>query len=356
MEVNAFEIDFLAVGANSKSGDAIAMRFGNYENNKWNSQHVIVIDGGDKQAGANLVKHVKEVYNTNRVDLAILTHPDGDHASGLTKVLEDLDINEMLMHCPWNHWKELHPYCEDGRITTTSFGERLRRAYGYADEIENLAKANKIPITAPHQGNKYTVGGETVLTILGPSKEYYMSLIQESDKTPRMLAESSPKTFSSQKVRKLETMDIATENLSAESGSTSCENNMSLILYLTIAGKKILLTGDAGCDALYKAIYYAKQNNIDLKTLNYLQIPHHGSRHNLSQGILNEIHAPTSIISCAAGGAPKHPSPVVINALKRRDIKPFLTQGNGFYWHHNVLIRAGWGPATPAAFTNYVLV
>lgn len=358
MEINALEIDFLAVGENSKSGDAIAMRFGNCSNNRWNEQTIFVIDGGDKPAGEAMINHVQSIYKSDEIDRVILTHPDGDHASGLRTVLEEMKVGKIWMHRPWNHWKELQPFCQDGRITTNSFGERLRRAYDYADQIENIAIDKGIEIFAPHQGNYYHDGdNNSLIKVLGPGKDYYLNLIQESDKTPRMLAASSPKTFSGHKVSKVETMDFSTENLAAESESTSSENNMSLILYVTIAGKKILLTGDSGCDALYKAIYYAKQNGIDLKDLDLLQIPHHGSRHNLSQGVLSEISAPLGIISCAAHGEPDHPSPIVINSLIRRGITPYRTKGTSLRWSFNAPSREGWNSiVTPAPFQYFVEV
>ncbi len=45
-----FEIDFLPVGENSVE-DAIALRFGDYENGIWKNQKVIVIDGGNAASG-----------------------------------------------------------------------------------------------------------------------------------------------------------------------------------------------------------------------------------------------------------------------------------------------------------------
>ena len=63
--INALEIDFLPVGENSKSGDAIALRFGFYEDSKWKNQRVFIIDGGDLASGEALVKHVRKIYNTN---------------------------------------------------------------------------------------------------------------------------------------------------------------------------------------------------------------------------------------------------------------------------------------------------
>ncbi|MES2827390.1 MAG: MBL fold metallo-hydrolase [Bacteroidota bacterium] len=357
MEINAFEIDFLAVGEKSKSGDAIAMRFGNYTNNKWNDQTIVVVDGGNSDGGAALIKHVRTVYNSSKIDRVILTHPDGDHASGLRQVVEEMDVKKIWMHRPWNHWKELHKFCHDGRITTDSFEERLRRAYDYADQIENIAQRKKIEIVAPKQGLSFTYGGEKIITVLGPGKDYYLSLIQESDKTPRMEGQSAQRTFSSTKIRTYEDMTFDTENLPAESESTSAENNMSLVLYLTILGKKILLTGDSGCDGLYKAIYYAKANDIDLKTLDVLQIPHHGSRHNISRGILQEIHAPQAIISCAKSGEPSHPSSVVTNALIRRNIRVHSTKGlNKLYSFGASPGRPGYTTSIELPFQNFVYI
>jgi beta-lactamase superfamily II metal-dependent hydrolase len=356
MNINALEIDFLAVGENSKSGDAIAMRFGNLTGGKWNSQYVVVVDGGDSSAGEAMIGHIRGNYNSKRIDRVILTHPDGDHASGLRKVLREMVVGKVWMHRPWNHWKELYKYCQDGRITTNSFGERLRRDYDYADQIENIAQERNVPIFAPRQGNSFTVDDEKLITVLGPGKDFYLNMIQESDKTPRMLTESTAKSFSHVKVQKYETMDISTENLAPVSEPTSPENNMSLVLYLTIAGKKILLTGDAGCDGLYKAIYYAKQSNFDLKNLDLLQVPHHGSRHNLSQGILSELYAPIGVISCARNGEPSHPSQIVVNSLIRRGIAPYCTKGNSLHWRVNVPSRDGWGSVSPMDFKNIVEV
>ena len=357
MEINALEIDFLAVGEKSKSGDAIAMRFGNYSNNKWNNQTIVVVDGGNSDSGTALVKHIRTVYNSSKIDRVILTHPDGDHASGLREVVEEMKVGKIWMHRPWNHWKELHEFCHDGRITTDSFEERLRRAYDFADQIENIAQKRKIEIVAPKQGLSFTQNDEKLITVLGPGKDYYLSLIQESDKTPRMEGQSAQRTFSSTKIRTFEDMNFETENLPAESESTSAENNMSLVLYLTIAGKKILLTGDSGCDGLYKAIYYAKSKNIDLKALDVLQVPHHGSRHNISQGILQEIHAPQAMISCAKNGEPSHPSSVVTNALIRRNISVYSTKGqNKLYSFGASPNRAGYTTSVKLPFQDYVYI
>ncbi len=74
-----YEIDFLAVGDGEKSGDAIAIRYGNLFGGR-EEQTVVVIDGGDRHSGDILVQHIATHFQTDRVDIAILTHPDSDHA------------------------------------------------------------------------------------------------------------------------------------------------------------------------------------------------------------------------------------------------------------------------------------
>ncbi|WP_219909297.1 hypothetical protein [Photobacterium iliopiscarium] len=80
-----YEIDVLAVGEKSNSGDAITIRYGDLFGGR-ESQTVIVIDGGYKADGGKLVAHIKEHYDTEKVDLVISTHPDQDHIKTISMV------------------------------------------------------------------------------------------------------------------------------------------------------------------------------------------------------------------------------------------------------------------------------
>lgn len=328
IEKFGLEIDYMPVGNGSRSGDAIALRFGECEGGVWKNQTVFVIDGGNEESGKALVDHIQNVYNTNIVDRVILTHPDADHACGLKIVIQELQVKKIWMHRPWNHWDDIKDSIVDGRITKNSFGERMRVAYQYAYNIEKLALEKDIEIFSPHQGSSYARNKENVLTVLGPSKELYLALIQASGKTPDMAMFESTRTYStSDKKTVYEDMSFETENLADTDIPTSAENDMSLILLLTVGGEKVLFTGDAGTQALYKSIQYATSNQLSLKDLNLLHVPHHGSRRNLSKGILKYIHAKYCIISCAKEGFPKHPSPIVTNSLIRRGMVPYCTKG-----------------------------
>jgi len=354
---NSVEIDFLPVGQDSRSGDAIAMRFGNYEGGKWNNQKVFIIDGGNSDSGDALVKHVTDVYKTDKVDRVILTHPDADHASGLRNVIEELKVGKIWMHCPWNHWTDVKDSIVDGRVTKKSFTDTLREAYQFAHDIEQLAKKKKIEIFHPHQGSTYKEGDEIIMSVLGPGKEFYLQQIQASTKTPEMtIGESIVKAFVEKKKKKvIEDMSFNTEHLSDNHEETSAENNMSLILLFTVAGSKVLFTGDSGTQGLFEAIKFSASKGVDLKSLDIFDVPHHGSRHNLSKGILKYIGSKYAIISCAVKGEPSHPSPIVTNSLLRRNMTPHWTKGELINYHNGAAPqREGLVAITPIPFSSVV--
>ncbi|HDY88298.1 MAG TPA: MBL fold metallo-hydrolase, partial [bacterium] len=121
-----YDIDFLSVGDGEKCGDAIALRFGNLYGDR-EEQTVIVIDGGFRKSGEALVKHIKEYYNTTKINLVVSTHPDSDHISGLHIVLEEMDVDCLWMHQPWNHTDDISKLFVDGRVTDNSVREKLQK-------------------------------------------------------------------------------------------------------------------------------------------------------------------------------------------------------------------------------------
>ncbi len=356
-ETLSVEIDFLPVGEGSRSGDAIAIRYGLYEEKRWKNQTIFIIDGGDSDSGDALVRHVQEVYKSNKVDRVILTHPDADHASGLRKVIENLDVGKIWMHRPWTYWSDLKDAIIDNRVTKKSFGERLREAYQYAHDIEQIAIRKDIKIFHPHQGSSFAINGERILTILGPGKDLYLDLVRASDKTPHLepLIKMSESVWGRKKVIANEDMTFATEHLADEHEATSAENDMSLVLLLTVGGRKFMFTGDAGTRGLFNAISYASSQQISLKDLTIFDVPHHGSKHNLSKGILNYINAEYAIISCSKFGEPNHPSAIVTNSLLRRKINPYCTKGNLLtYYSGAVPARDNLVPVNPMQFSFQV--
>ncbi len=348
----AFEIDFHPVGDGEKGGDAITIQYGRLNSTYNHSQKVIVIDGGTLDSGKKVVEHIKNVYKTNTVDLIINTHPDNDHCSGLREVINNLTVKEIWIHRPWLSSREFLNMFKDGRITTNSLKERLKDALNVVSEIESLAKSKRITLREPFTGLTFDDG---VVTVLGPTGDFYKELLPQFRSTPAPANESLlSRAFSSVKdtVQMIaEAMHIETLD---ESGETSPENNTSVISLFSYAGQKALFTGDAGILALKSVIRIANYNGILLNDLCVLQVPHHGSKRNVSPSILNSIKAESAYISCPKEGDPKHPAKKVTNALIRRNMKPFQTKGNILCRRHNTTGRVGYSSATQIPFYNQV--
>lgn len=175
-----YEIDFLAVGEESKSGDAIALRYGNLYGSR-EEQTVVVIDGGFKDTGDKLVEHIRQYYGTSQVDLVINTHPDQDHINGLETVLNELDVTELWIHQPWLHNQGLADKFKDGRVTDNSLSERFKQNLEKAWSLVKQAEDNGVTVREPFTGLQDSNGG---IKILGPSVEYYESLIPDFEGMP----------------------------------------------------------------------------------------------------------------------------------------------------------------------------
>ncbi|WP_316812251.1 ComEC/Rec2 family competence protein [Pedobacter heparinus] len=345
----SLEIDFLAVESGQHSGDAIAIRYGDFSSR--DTQKIIIIDGGTLTAGQNLVNLVRDVYGTNRVDLVLCTHLDKDHVSGLRTVVRELEVGELWIHKPWEHSEEICHLFHDGRITTNSLAERLKDAYNFAYELVEIAEEKGIDIREPFAGRQFD---EFTFQILGPNVDFYRELLVNSAKTPEQkedtILESVMKSFT--KAINWVEESIGLESLD-ENGETSSENSSSAVSLLTIDSNKHLFTGDAGIQSLKNVIEYSVQEGIDISKISFMQAPHHGSKRNISPSILDSIRCDVAYVS-ASSEAEKHPSRKVLNAFHRRNTKTYSTEGQNILRRRNAPIRKGYSGLEPHPFYELV--
>ncbi len=332
-----YEIEFIHVGTGQRNGDAIAVRYG-----EPGAYKILVYDGGTLAAGETLVRHIKENYGTSRVDDVVNSHPDSDHASGLRAVLEELDVGRVHMHRPWEHSSKILDYFKDGRLTDQSLAARLKDKMAAAYEVEQLALGKRIPVIEPFQG--MTIGN---FVVLSPPRDWYIhDLIADFEKSPQAKAETIVTSAVDSLVKVVEgaaakvmtwideKWDVETLQEDVE---TSAENESSVILFGNFDGQGVLLTGDAGVQALSRAADYTEGLGFSLpNNLRFVQIPHHGSRHNVSPSVLDRILGPKLpsgsvqakiAFASACAECTTHPRKVVTNAFRRR--------GYGCYRHGN---------------------
>lgn len=356
-----YEIDFLPVGTGEKSGDAIALRWGDLHSADPTKQTVVVIDGGFTDSGDALVEHIKKYYRTDMVDCVISTHPDGDHVSGLNVVLEKLTVLQLAMHRPWSkeHTRGISDLFHDGRVTDNSVKEKLKAGLESAYQLEQLAIRKKIEIIEPFTGSS---GWKNTLRIIGPTKDYYDSLLPDFRSTPEPKRASFSSIIEAAKdaVKRIaEAWGVETLD---DTGETSAENNSSAITLFHFNDNYLLFTGDAGIPALENAITFLERERFDFTKLKFIQVPHHGSKRNIGPTILNKIvgqklssqqkTGKTAFVS-AAKDSDKHPAKKVTNAFLRRGASVYATQGEKIYHYYNTPSR-GWKTAPTIPFYTEV--
>lgn len=200
---------------------------------------------------------------------------------------------------------------------------------------------------------------------MAPTKGRYLNLIVDSDKTPEAVRDEH--------VSFVETAGRIAAKAAAFIRSmwgqetfpeedTSAENNMSVIQYANLCGSRILLTGDAGRAALEEAADYAPYVGLTLPGIDRIQVPHHGSRHNISTEILDRWIGPrlttqpganstafTAVVSAAVADK-DHPRKSVVRAFIHRGGRVLSTERGSTRISHNAPKREGWDAAEPLPY------
>lgn len=306
-----YEIDFLPVGDGERSGDAIAMRFTRPDTG---GIAQVIIDAGFQDDGEALVEHVNTYYDSDYIDLAILTHPDGDHIGGMGVVVRKLRVGALLVN---------------------NIGARGGSSLPAADAVDDLIR------TAEEQGTKIyepfsgtsAFGG--ALTVLGPDVDYYEELV--AAQVPQEVAKAAaaaarpPGPLARLALRALGAFPLEIPFDDRE-GDTP-RNNSSVVTLLEVDGFRALFTADAGVPALERAWDWLEKSGREVRPPELVQIPHHGSRKNGSSMLLDRLlgqkgQAQTreAIVSVSAD-APRHPYPHIVNAYGRRGYQVGTTAG-----------------------------
>lgn len=355
-----YEIDFLPVGDMSKGGDAICLRFGDLCGDR-NEQVIVVIDGGYEPNGPKILEHLEDYYSAEgRIDVVLNTHPDNDHTYGLKHVLEHYEVGELWMHRPEVHSAdfaspEAFVAAFRSRMTLAQSDlhrfERTKNGLTRIQEIQAIATEKSIPIVEPFPGATIELNSAS-FRIIGPSVDYYESLLGEFGyRSPT----AANRQASAAKDEPPETLaESLTEETLTDDGNVSAKNNSSAISLLTVNGQHALLTGDAGADALGRALDHLG-DEFGTGMFSFVQVPHHGSRRNVGPTILDRLlgekgteekRGTAFVSSPKLNPDAKHPAKKVTNAFLRRGYPVHATSSRKKHHYSLGAPRRDWGKST----------
>jgi beta-lactamase superfamily II metal-dependent hydrolase len=328
------QLDFLAVGEETQSGDAILFQFFDGADHR-----TVVVDGGFTNTADQILAHLDTYYGGSHIDLVVSTHPDDDHIRGLVGVVQAADSVGTV----WVHQPSLH-----------GFAGSAEHKADLAEELADAALSRGATVREPFAGQQFT----QAVVVAGPSEaDYELWLGQEATpETHAMLAKSAAQEELVQglltKYGPALSVDPG-ETLDPGEGTTP-RNQHSVILNVIVQDKRALLTGDAGVAALNAAADRLSTWELDSYFPWVFQLPHHGSRHNLSPQVLDRLlggigYFPNdevyeAIVSVATK-ALDHPRGAVANAITRRGYKVYPTRGKTLHCNAGYSSRDGWGEA-----------
>lgn len=348
-----YEIDFLQVG--ESNGDAICVRYGD----EYNGYTVHVVDGGYTDTGQIIINHLDAYYGApNYIDHVILSHADQDHAAGLVSVLEHYHVGALWMNRPWLYAVEIISYFH-GNYTVSGLEKVIRDAYPIPANLEDIAIAKNIPIYEVFAG--YEIGA---FTVLAPTRERYLELIPELDRTPASYSAPSKgllkRAFDAAKKTLQWVEDWNIEQLSENPPPVSASNETSVVQFGEIDGSKLLLTADAGPKALHEAAAVANHLG-KLTSPTFVQVPHHGGRRNVTPKVLNtwlgypvENGVERGTAYCSVGSKQSHyPRHRVKNAFIRCGYNVASTRQEWTRYYKNMPVRPGGSPLTYETFSYH---
>lgn len=302
--VAKYEYECLALG----DADAIVIRHYMVKDGV-EKPYVIVIDAGKSDDGKKVAKHLKDNFGNKHIDLAICTHPDSDHKDGFFDLLDDKDvtIDEFWLTDPAlfltvDDIKYYKNQENARRVVREIWNKSTDSSRNLIDEIINM-EINVFSVSAGHSHTSLPI------KVVAPDEKFYAEIVKD------MVAKKGVKTYDKSDTLQYD-VNAAVDEAEAKSVMDECTDDSPtnassiVLLYEPEDGKKYLFAGDTTQESLQWAIDTYHIENVD-----FLKVPHHGSKHNLTTPIIDTLAPKKSYIT--ASGTSKHPSFAVVYWLSK---------------------------------------
>ena len=299
-----YEYECLALG----DADAVIIRHYQIVDDEEKS-YVIVIDAGKEGDGKKVARHLLNFFGSKHIDLAICTHPDSDHKDGFFELLDDetVTIDEFWLTDPAQFLSvdDIQRYCnnENAKHVVRAIWNKS------TDPSRNLIEELLCKCTNVYSVNAGDSHSCLPITVVAPDKLFYSEIVKD------MVAKQGVKTYDESDTTPYDE-NAAVDEAMAKSVMDECTDDSPtnassiVLLYVPEEGKKYLFAGDTTQESLQMAI-----DTYGLRNIDFLKVPHHGSKHNMTTPIIDTLAPKKSFIT--ASGTSKHPSSAVVYWLSK---------------------------------------
>jgi len=336
---DGIEVDMLSLG----NADCILVSF-------WSglSVHRVLIDGG-KKGDAPVIRQFLRNLNINAIDDLLSTHHHDDHSGGLIELLcdESLTFGKVWSHVPQWHVSSMDRVAATLKAAGSSLeAANLLKSLQTAAEVYKITKKRGFDHEEPFKGKRLGP-----LEVCSPTLEFYNDLVTEFSDVEKIKDEDAAQKRYDEQTAMEEVFASVLGKSDSDSSSlltaphTTPENESSVVAGANHNERVYLFTADAGTCALTNVL----RDYPGVKGLQWMQIPHHGSRRNITKTLIGAFAPKTAYVS--AEGSKKHPRRAVVNAFKESGATVYSTHylGGCNLWSQigTVPGRAGYHSATP---------
>lgn len=245
-------------------GDAILAIHGNYQ---------VLVDGGPGRDVVDCLSRYVPFWDRT-IEVVVITHPQKDHFGGIIDVMERYRVETMLstgLDAESEEWEELEDF-----LAYSS----TKVIYADSETEINLGNLN--------------------LDVVWPTSEFLVSIMDDEAIAER---------------KESNVLGVFTSNVNA--------NNASIVVHLKFGEFDALLTGDIEPDIIDDVVAAGEVEDVE-----YLKVPHHGSRNGLSLELLFASTPEYAVIS--SGKNPwGHPHKEILDMLEENNIKIYQTLKQG---------------------------
>lgn len=228
----------------------------------------ILVDGGpDNKVLDCLSRHIP--FWDKEIEAVVLTHPQTDHFEGLIGVFEAYKVDLFVAN-------SLDSSTQDYKV------------------LQSLVGGGGVRVVNPNTGMSIGLG-LIHLDIVWPSQEFI-------DK---------------------ETTLISAQKLGGRT-SKKDPNDFSVVAILSLGDFDALLTGDIGPEEIPDVLATSKVRDVE-----YIKVPHHGSKNGLTQALLDSARPEVAVISVGKNNRYGHPDKEVLDMLKKAKVQYFRTDEMG---------------------------
>lgn len=341
-----FEINMI----NVEDGDSIILQL-----EKEDKEALIVIDGGYRRYYEKLERRIQELLPNfnNKIDLIVCSHYDNDHIEGISLLLDychsnDVEIGEIWMH---KIEKELIDLITEIDAIEQDLREKRRfmelSTYQSAELLIEQVVNKKSLVIESYQFLKELLqkivdygweekvrevvkgdflNGFEEFKVISPTADFYNhflpqlkteKFVSDVQKTVELRLLSENNSFTDGQTLEEMIKDVTnpcdTLEISSITNGVTPTNLVSIVTLLSATDSRLLFTADAGIESFQDQGLL----NHELKDLDWLQLPHHGSKNNTSLIMLD--HFNPKIVYVSGINRENRPSTKIVNCLSEKE-------------------------------------